>query len=216
MSQNDPDVLRAEIAQTRAELSDNVDALTDTANPKNIAHRQATKVKSAARGVREHLMGAPDDLDEPGTLGAASEHLKDRATGALGTAQDRASDALDRVNDTPGQVRRKARGNPLAAGLIAFGIGYLIAGAIPTTEREQQAASRLEDEAGPLKDRISDAASDLGEQLREPVQQAAAAIGDAATDAVANVKDQSARARDDIQSQVHDSASTVKGDTSQP
>jgi len=40
MSQNDPEVLRAEIARTRAELSDNVDALADTANPKNIANRQ--------------------------------------------------------------------------------------------------------------------------------------------------------------------------------
>ena len=69
MSQNDPEVLRAEIARTRAELSDNVDTLTDTANPKNIAHRQADKVKSAARGVREHLMGAPDDPYDSGTLG---------------------------------------------------------------------------------------------------------------------------------------------------
>ena len=43
-------MLRAEIARTRAELSDNVDTLTDTANPKNIAHRQADKVKGAARG----------------------------------------------------------------------------------------------------------------------------------------------------------------------
>ena len=44
MSQTHPEVLRAEIARTRAELSDNVDTLTDTANPKNIAHRQADKV----------------------------------------------------------------------------------------------------------------------------------------------------------------------------
>ena len=41
MSQNDPEVLRAEIARTRAELSDNVDTLTETANPKSIAYRQA-------------------------------------------------------------------------------------------------------------------------------------------------------------------------------
>ena len=69
MSETDPEVLRAEIARTRAELSDNVDALTETANPKNIADRQVNKVKSAARGVHEHLMGAPDDPDDAGTLG---------------------------------------------------------------------------------------------------------------------------------------------------
>ena len=52
MSETDPEVLRAEIARTRAELSDNVDTLTETANPKNIADRQVNKVKNAARGVK--------------------------------------------------------------------------------------------------------------------------------------------------------------------
>ena len=46
MSETDPEVLRAEIARTRAELSDNVDTLTETANPKNIADRQVNKVKT--------------------------------------------------------------------------------------------------------------------------------------------------------------------------
>ena len=91
MSQNDPEVLRAEIARTRAELSDNVDTLTDTANPKNIADRQVNKVKSAARGVREHLMGAPDDPYDSGTLGDRADTVKGTASGVLGSAQDRAA-----------------------------------------------------------------------------------------------------------------------------
>ena len=80
MSQNDPEVLRAEIARTRAELSDNVDTLTETANPKNIADRQVNKVKSAARGVREHLMGAPDDPYDSGTLGERADAVKGTAS----------------------------------------------------------------------------------------------------------------------------------------
>ena len=44
---NDPDQIRADIERTRAELSYNVDSLTDTANPKNIADRQVDKVKGA-------------------------------------------------------------------------------------------------------------------------------------------------------------------------
>ena len=120
MSQNDPEVLRAEIERTRAELSNNVDTLTDTANPKNIAHRQADKVKSAARGVREHLMGAPDDPYDAGTLGDRRAAVQDK----VGAVQDRAAGALDTVADAPAQAKRKTRGNPLAAGLIAFGVGY--------------------------------------------------------------------------------------------
>jgi uncharacterized protein YjbJ (UPF0337 family) len=213
MSQNDPEVLRAEIARTRAELSDNVDTLTDTANPKNVANRQVDKVKSAARGVREHLMGAPDDPSDSGTLGERADTVKGTASGVLGSAQDRASGALDTVSDAPSQVQRKTRGNPLAAGLIAFGIGYLISSAIPSSEKEQEAASRLQEKAAPLTDKVRGAASDVADQLREPAQQAAASIKDTATDAVANVKDQGTTAKDDVQGQVRDSAGTVKNST---
>ena len=213
MSQNDPEVLRAEIARTRAELSDNVDTLTDTANPKHIAHRQADKVKSAARGVREHLMGAPDDPYDSGTLGDRADTIKDTTTGVLGSAHDRASGALDTVTDTPAQVQRKTRGNPLAAGLIAFGIGYLISSAIPSSEKEQHAATRLQEKAAPLKDKVSDAAHDVADRLREPAQQAAATVKDAATDAATHVKDEGTTARDDVQHQVRDSTTNLKDTT---
>ena len=213
MSETDPEVLRAEIARTRAELSDNVDTLTDTANPKNVANRQVDKVKSAARGVREHLMGAPDDPSDSGTLGERADTVKGTASGVLGSAQDRASGALDTVSDAPSQVQRKTRGNPLAAGLIAFGIGYLISSAIPSSEKEQEAASRLQEKAAPLTDKVRDAASDVADRLREPAQEAAASIKDTATDAVANVKDQGTTAKDDVQGQVRDSAGTVKDST---
>jgi hypothetical protein len=206
MSQNDPEVLRAEIARTRAELSDNVDTLADTANPKHIADRQVNKVKGAVRGVREHLMGAPDDPYDTGTLGDRADAVK----GTVGGLQDRASGVVDSVSEAPAQVRSKARGNPLAAGLIAFGIGYLISSAIPSTEKEQEAASRLQEKAAPLTDKVRDAASDAVDQLREPAQEAAASVKDAATDAVANVKDQGASAKADVQGQVRDSTATVK------
>ena len=135
-------------------------------------------------------MGAPDDPYDAGTLGDRADAVKGKASGALGSAQDRAAGALDTVSDAPAQVQRKARGNPLAAGLIAFGIGYLISSAIPSSEKEQQAASRLQEKAAPLKEKVSEAAGDLADRLREPAQEAAASVKSAATDAVANVKDE--------------------------
>ena len=106
MSQNDPEVLRAEIARTRAELSDNVDTLADTANPKHIANRQVNKVKGAARGVREHLMGAPDDPYDTGTLGDRADAVK----GTVGGLQDRAS-----VSSIPSATPRRRCGPRLGA-----------------------------------------------------------------------------------------------------
>jgi uncharacterized protein YjbJ (UPF0337 family) len=155
-------------------------------------------------------MGAPDDPDDSGTLGDRAEALKGKASGALGSAQDGASGALDTVSDAPAQVQRKTRGNPLAAGLIAFGIGYLISSAIPSSAKEQDAANRLQEKAAPLKEKVSEAAGEVADRLREPAQEAAASIKTAATDAMANVKDDGASARDDVQAQVRDSTTTVK------
>lgn len=233
MSQNspdidDPEVLRAQIAQTRAELSANVDTLAETANPKNIAGRQVDKVKSAARGVREHLMGAPDDAGDSGTIGDAADSVKGTVAGAghavkdtvagagdavrstVAGVQDRASDAVEAVGDAPQQVRRRAQGNPLAAGLIAFGVGYLISAAIPSTARERRVTEQLEEKVAPLKEKVTEAAGEVAERLREPAQEAAASLKEAATDAVAEVKEQGMTARDDVQGQVQQSASTVK------
>src|SRR5215212_1550307 len=83
---NDPDEIRADIERTRAELSDNVDALADTANPKNMARRQAGRVKQAAVGVKEHIMGSSDDPYDSGRVGDA----KDRAADAKYALQDKA------------------------------------------------------------------------------------------------------------------------------
>ena len=45
-------------------------------------------------------------------------------------------------------IRQKSEGNPLAAGLIAFGVGWLASSLIPATRREQQVASQVKEKAG--------------------------------------------------------------------
>ena len=90
---SDPDEIRAEIERTRAALSDDVDALTDAANPKNIAKRQADKAKDAVTGVKDRVMGVADDVKDK--VMGAGEDVKDKVTGtgsdAAGAARDKAS-----------------------------------------------------------------------------------------------------------------------------
>ena len=117
---NDPDQIRADIERTRAELSHNVDTLGDTVNPRNIASRQVDKVKDKARTVRDAIMGSPDDPYDHG-----------RAGDLQATVQDGASAVGDAVSNAPSVAKRKTRGNPLAAGLIAFGAGLLVSSLIP-------------------------------------------------------------------------------------
>src|SRR5215203_4649922 len=207
---NDPDEIRADIERTRAELSDNVDALADTANPKNIAKRQASRVKQAAVGVKEHIMGSSDDPYDSGRVGEAKYAVQDRASDAKYALQDKASSVGDAVSNAPAQIKQRARGNPLAAGLIAFGAGLLISGLIPSSQREQEAVSTLQEKAEPLKEKATEAAKEVASSLQEPAQQAAQSVKETAAEGVQTVKDEGSSAKQDVQGQVQDSAETVR------
>ena len=116
----------------------------------------------------------------------------------------------DAVSNAPAQVKQKARGNPLAAGLIAFGAGLLVSGLIPSSEREQEAVSTLQEKVEPLKEKATEAAKEVASNLQEPAQEAAQSVKETAAQGVQNVKDEGASAKQDVQGQVQDSAETVK------
>ena len=188
---NDPDRIRKDIARTRADLSHDVDTLTETANPKNVAGRQADRIKGAARGVRDHVMGEPDDPYDSGTMGEVADDLRHRGEQTTAAATDASR-----------RIRQRTRGNPLAAGLIAFGIGYLVSSAIPSSQREQRMADRLQEKVQPVTEHLGEAAQDMGDRLREPTRDAVDAVRDTAKDAVSTVKQQGQVAVDDVRDEV--------------
>ncbi len=196
---SDPDQIRADIERTRAELSSNVDSLADTANPKHIASRQVDKVKGAARGVRESIMGAPDDPYDSGRVGEVKAAVADRAS-AVG----------DGLAQAPGQVQQRTRGNPLAAGLVAFGAGLLVSSLIPSSQREQQAVSGLQENLEPLKQRAGEAAKEIADNLKGPAQEAVESVKASASDAAQTVKAEGQAAKDQVQGQAQDSKATVQ------
>jgi len=127
---NDPDQIRGDIEATRGDLSTNVNALADSERPGTVARRQAEKVTGDVSGLKDRVMGAADG-----------------ATSGGGTMSDSMSSAKDTAASVPSQARRGTRGNPLAAGLIAFGGGWLLGSLLPASSAEQQAATSLKDKA---------------------------------------------------------------------
>jgi uncharacterized protein YjbJ (UPF0337 family) len=198
---SDPDEIRAEIEQTRAQLSEDVDRLGESAAPKNVARRQVDRAKEAAVSLKDSItdsvMGKADDV---GT------GLSD----AQGALSDRAASAKDTLSGVPDSTRARTRGNPLAAGLIAFGAGLLISSLIPSSQKEQEAVGRLQEKAEPLKEQISQAASDLAAGLKEPTQQAVDSVKETATQAADNVKAEGSGAAGDVRQQVQDSKENVQ------
>jgi ElaB/YqjD/DUF883 family membrane-anchored ribosome-binding protein len=198
---NDPDEIRADIERTRAALSDDVDALTDTANPKNIARRQVDKAKGALTDVKDRVMGVGDDVKER-VMGAGDN--------VAGTVQDKASAVGGAVSGAPAAAKQRTRGNPLAAGLIAFGAGMVVSSLIPSSQREQETVSNLQGNLEPLKEKATEVAKDIGQQLREPAQEAAESVKTTAAEGVQTVKDEGMAAKDQVQVQAEETRSRVQ------
>jgi len=228
---NDPDEIRADIERTRATLSDDVDDLAESVKPKSVARRQVDKVKDAVGGVKDRVMGSDEDdystssYSTSSTVGdrasaakdavadrayAAKDAVADRAYAAKDTVSERASDAADAVREAPATLKRKAQGNPLAAGVIAFGLGMLVSSLIPSSEKERQAVSTLQDNLEPVKEKATEVARDVGEGLKPAAQEAADSVKSTAQEGVESVKQEGQSAAQDVKGQAQDSTETVR------
>lgn len=205
---SNPEEIRRDIERTRAELSDNVSALGDSTSPSNIARGQVDKVKESATGLKEKVFGAPDDPYDDGMVGDARSRLDDSGGNASGVV----SDARDAVSDAPQQVKSRTRGNPIAAGLIAMGVGALIGGLIPASQKESEAAQQLKEAAQPLMDQAKEVANEAKDNLQPVVQDAVGSVTDVAQDAGENVKQEASDAKDQVTDKAKSSADNVKDD----
>ncbi|WP_309064795.1 DUF3618 domain-containing protein [Microbacterium sp.] len=165
---NSPDAIRADIEVTRREFGRDVDALADKVTPSKIVQRQTDKVKGAFRSLLDRVMGAAED---------AGEKLHDAG-----------SDVASGISGTGHRAVAKAEGNPLAVGLVAFGLGLIAASLIPASEKEKRLAEDVKEKAQPLVDEAAQVARDVGEDLKEPAQAAATAVKDRATEAAEHVR----------------------------
>ena len=218
---NDPDEIRADIERTRAALSDDVDDLAESVKPKNVAERQVGKVKEAASNIKDRVMGSEDDDysgSAVGTVGdkasSAKDAVADKAYAAKDTVSDKASEAGEAVRQAPRRMKRKAQGNPLAAGMIAFGLGMLVSSLIPSTEKEREAVSQLQENLEPVKEKTSEVARDIGEGLKPAAQDAAESVKTTAQEGVENVKQEGQSAAADVKDQAQASKETVQQQSS--
>jgi gas vesicle protein len=226
---NDPDEIRADIERTRATLSNDVDDLAESVKPKSVAQRQVDKVKDAAGSLKDRVMGSDDDDYSSSTVGdkasaakdavadrayAAKDAVADKAYAARDTVSEKASDAADAVREAPTTLKRKAQGNPLAAGVIAFGLGMLVSSLIPSSEKERRAVSQLQDNLEPVKQKATEVAQDVGENLRPAAQEAAQSVKSTAQEGVENVKQEGQSAAQDVKDQARDSKDTVRQQSS--
>jgi hypothetical protein len=111
-------------------------------------------------------------------------------------------------------MKRRAQGNPLAAGVIAFGLGMLVSSLIPSSEKEREAVSQLQDNLEPVKEKATEVARDIGEGLRPAAQDAAESVKTTAQEGAENVKQEGQSAAADVKDQAQASKETVQQQSS--
>ena len=190
---SNPDQLEQDIDRTRGSLSANVDRLNDKVAPSKVVGRRMDRMRSSAGTIKERVMGYADNSDGSRTdaLNSAASSVQDKTNAAAAKVGDAAGSA-------PQAVRDQTQGNPLAAGIIAFGVGYLLSALVPASDVERQAAAKVEDNAGGLVEPLKQSAQEVAGNLQQPLQDAAGKVQETASDAASKTADQAQSAKDDL------------------
>ena len=194
----DPDAIREEIAQTRAEMTETVEAIGYKADvPSRAKEKVSEKVDAARSKVSE-----------------AASRAKEAVAGSTADAGDTAGGVASRVRDaTPSgeQVKQQARRaaglaqeNPLGLAIGAAAIGFLAGLAMPST--------RVEDERlGPVADQVKDQVKETGQETLERGKQVAQ---EATRSAVRTAKERGQEHGEDLAASARQGAREVRDQAS--
>jgi vacuolar-type H+-ATPase subunit H len=116
----------------------------------------------------------------------------------VGSARDTASGAAETAQE-------KFEGAPLAAGLVAFGAGMIIASLFPAAEKETVAASKVVDaakeHAQPLVEQAKATGADIAQQAGEQARQAAQEVKETAQQGAEQVRSEGQSAAESVRSE---------------
>jgi len=212
--------IQGDIEDTRSSLTADLDELTDRLSPSNVAHRQVDKAKAGVVGVKDKIMGSAHDVTASAkdkVMGTAHD-VHGTASNTSGAVGDRLSSAKHSASDATGDatsaVKSKTQGNPLAAGVVAFGLGLLVSSLIPATQKEAEATGKLvdvaKDKGAPVLDQAKDALQDVRGSVQETAKGAAQAVGESARDAAQTVKSDAQGATEEVRGHGQEAATEVR------
>jgi gas vesicle protein len=201
----EPDRLRQNIESTRASLTRDVDLLAEKTSPKKVAQRRWTSVKEKVMGSTDTARHAAGDKTS-----SAVNTVQDKAGQVGDVATEKARDAADAVRSAPQAVAAQTQGNPIAAGIIAFGVGMLAATLIPVSDAERRAGQQLKDNSGEFTEKVKDLAADVKDDVSGTVQQAASHVKETTQDAAQTTKDQAQSSVQDVKGRTQQAAQNAR------
>jgi hypothetical protein len=176
--------LTSQIEDTRQRMASDLDTLQDRVSPSAIVERRKQAVRGRLASMKDKVMGT-------------AQSATDSVTGGMsGTGSSVASSAQERFE-----------GAPLAAGVVAFGAGVVLASLVPASRVEAEAAHRVVETAKEEGQPLLDEARAVGEEV-------AANVKESAVDSAQRVKASAQESARTVQGEAQSSAGTVRDQTS--
>jgi hypothetical protein len=176
-------------------MSDTLEAIGDRLSPERVVERRKAALGQGFKRMRDSVMGSPSYV-EP-----ASQRLRESAH----DVRDAARSAADKVQHAPDAVAEQTRGNPIAAGIVAFGVGMLVATAFPKTRTEQQLVESARPTLDRAKDELRETGRELGSDVKQHAQDAAEQVKSAGAEAAQNVKEEARSSAQRVTDEVRNS-----------
>jgi hypothetical protein len=190
--------LRLDLEQQRESIGRDLDAIGDRVSPGRMVERRRLAVRQSFGRARDAVMGARDAAT------STTGHATSSAQAAVGNA---ASTVGDVVTSAPHAIQSQTQGNPLAAGLIAFGVGALAGSLLPTTRREEQAVAQVQPALESAAGELAGGAQSVAAAAKEHAAEGAEHLKDTAKDAAQSVKSEAQGATQSMQAQAGGSPS---------
>ena len=143
--------LTSQIEGTRQRMASDLDTLQDRVSPSAIVERRKQAVRGGLSSMKDKVMGSAQSA-----TGSVTSSMSDTGSSVASTAQER------------------FQGAPLAAGVVAFGAGLVLASLLPASRFEAEAAHRVVETAKEQGQPLIDEARSAGEEVVDNVKQSAA------------------------------------------
>ena len=183
--------LTSQIEDTRQRMASDLDTLQDRVSPSAIVERRKQAVRGRFSSVKDKVMGSGQ---------SAGDSVSSAASSATSTVSGAASGAAS-------SAQERFEGAPLAAGLVAFGTGVVLASLLPSTRAEAEIAHRAVETAKEQGAPLLDEARVVGEEVAANVKQSA-------TEAAQQVKDSAQESLHTVQDEGQSSADSVRQEAS--
>lgn len=202
------DQIRREIDQTRDNLGETLEAISERVNPRTVAQRVREDVSEKVNPKRifkrktERLRHRSDGTKTNGNGNGVSRGPVATRTRSVPTAE---------AKSLPAEAVDTARDNPLAAGAVAFGSGIAIAALLRPTGSEKKAASRVRQRVEPIKQKAIEAGKNVAGEVQPLAQNRINRVKTRATEAADKVKSGAQASARDVKNEAKTATRQVKG-----